>query len=142
FISALKAVAPVLVFVLVTASIANHKKGQQTQIGPVLILYLMGTFASGLVAVVASFLFPVSIHLKVGAETLSAPGGILEVMSNLLMSVVDNPVSALMNGNYIGILAWSVALGLALRHAHGATKNVIVDLSLALSYIVKLVIRC
>lgn len=142
FVQALKAVAPILVFVLVAASIANHQKGQQTQMGPILILYLLGTFAAALVAVAASFLFPLTIHLKTDGEALSAPGGILEVMSNLVMSVVDNPISALMNANYIGILAWSIALGLALRHAHGATKNVMADLSLALSYIVKVIIRC
>jgi serine/threonine transporter len=141
FVNALKAVAPILVFVLVAASIANHKKGQQTRMGTILFLYLIGTFAAALVAVTASFMFPLTIQLKTDAQSLSAPGGIIEVLSNLLMSVVDNPISALANANYIGILAWAVAMGIAMRHAHGATKNVIADLSLALSFIVKAVIR-
>lgn len=141
FVNALKAVAPILVFVLVAASIANHKKGQQTRMGAILFLYLIGTFAAALVAVTASFMFPLTIQLKTDAQSLSAPGGIIEVLSNLLMSVVDNPISALANANYIGILAWAVAMGIAMRHAHGATKNVIADLSLALSFIVKAIIR-
>src|SRR5690606_15458610 len=86
-------------------------------------------------------MFPLTIQLKLDAQTLSAPGGIIEVLSNLLMSVVDNPVNALLNANYIGILAWAIATGFALRHAHGATKNVMSDLSMALSFIVKAVIR-
>ena|SRR5690554_4170721 len=105
FVNALKAVAPILVFVLVAASIANHKKGQQTRMGAILFLYLIGTFAAALVAVTASFMFPLTIQLKTDAQSLSAPGGIIEVLSNLLMSVVDNPISALANANYIGILA-------------------------------------
>jgi len=141
FVSALKAVAPVLVFFLVAAAIANHKHGQQTSMGPILMLYLLGTFAAALVAVVASFLFPLTIQLKVVSPTLSAPGGIIEVLRTLLMNVVDNPVNALVNANYIGILAWAIATGIALRHAHGATKNVVQDLSMVLSFIVKVVIR-
>src|SRR5690606_10329241 len=133
FVSALKAVAPVLVFFLVAAAIANHKHGQQTSMGPILMLYLLGTFAAALVAVVASFLFPLTIQLKVVSPTLSAPGGIIEVLRTLLMNVVDNPVNALVNANYIGILAWAIATGIALRHAHGATKNVVQDLSMVLS---------
>src|SRR3546814_8642560 len=97
FVNALKAVAPILVFILVAASIANHKQGQQTKMGSILLLYLIGTFAAALVAVVASFMFPLTIQLKVEAQTLSAPGGIVEVLSNLLMSVVDNPINALAN---------------------------------------------
>src|SRR5690606_36890268 len=79
--------------------------------------------------------------LQVDAEALRAPGGIVEVMANLLMSVLDNPINALANANYIGILAWAIAIGVALRHAHGATKNVMADLSLSLSFIVKVIIR-
>ncbi len=141
FISALKSVAPILVFVLVAASIANHKKGQQTSIGPILGLYLLGTFAAALVAVVASFMFPLTLQLKAGNEAVSPPGSIVEVLQALLMSVVDNPINALANANYIGILAWAIAIGLALRHAHGATRNVIGDLSLSLSFIVRVIIR-
>lgn len=142
FITALKSVAPILVFVLVAASIANHKQGQQTRVGPILVLYLIGTFAAALVAVVASFMFPTTIQLQVTDASLNPPGGIIEVLTNLLMNVVDNPVNALLNANYIGILAWAIGLGIALRHGHGATKNVLSDLSAALSFIVRVVIRC
>ncbi|MGB6241575.1 MAG: serine/threonine transporter SstT [Castellaniella sp.] len=141
FVSALKAVAPLLVFVLVAASIANHKQGAQTRLGPILGLYLVGTFAAALVAVVASFLFPLTIQLQQGDATLSPPSGVIEVLRNLLFSVVDNPVHALLEANYIGILAWAVGLGIALRHAHGTTKNIMADLSLGLSFIVRVVIR-
>ncbi len=141
FVAALKSVAPFLVFVLVTASIANHQKGAKTQLGPILILYLVGTFAAALVAVLASFIFPLTIQLQLGNEVVNPPSGVLEVLRNLLLSVVDNPVRALLEANYIGILAWAVGLGLALRQAHGVTKNVVSDLSLGLSFIVRVVIR-
>jgi len=141
FVTALKSIAPLLVFVLVAASIANHQKGAQTRLGPVLVLYLAGTFAAALVAVVASFLFPLTIQLQLDEAALNPPSGVLEVLRNLLLSVVDNPVHALLEANYIGILAWAVGLGLALRQAHGATKNVMADLSLGLSFIVRIVIR-
>ena len=141
FVSALKAVAPILVFVLVAASIANHKHGQETSIGPILILYLVGTFAAALVAVLASFMFPLTLQLKETAEALSPPENIGEVLKTLLLNVVDNPVNALITGNYIGILAWAIAIGVGLRHAHGATKNVLADASASVSFIVRLVIR-
>ena len=141
FISALKAVAPVLVFVLVAASIANHKVGERTSIRPILVLYLIGTFSAALVAVVASFLFPTSIALVANTEQLAPPGGIVEVLKNLLMNVVDNPFKALINGNYIGILAWAVGLGIALRRAAESTKRVVSDLSYSVEFLVKLVIR-
>lgn len=141
FVNALKAVAPILVFVLVAASIANHKQGQQISLGPILVLYLVGTFAAALVAVLASFMFPLTIQLKDVAESLNPPDNIIEVLKTLLMSVVDNPVRALLNANYIGILAWAIGLGIALRHAHGVTKDVLADVSMGLSYIVRVVIR-
>ncbi|HWL30091.1 MAG TPA: serine/threonine transporter SstT [Burkholderiaceae bacterium] len=141
FVGALKSVAPVLVFVLVTASIANHRPGQQVRLGPILVLYLVGTFAAAVVAVLASFMFPLTIELTATEGALNPPGGIVEVLTSLLMSVVDNPVSAIMNANYIGILAWAIGLGIALRHAHGATRNVLTDLSAAVSFIVKIIIR-
>ena len=141
FVGALKAVAPVLVLVLVAASIANKKSAETTHIRPILMLYLVGTFAAALVAVVASFIWPSVIQLKDVSDALDPPDSVVEVLHTLVMSAVDNPVSALLNANYIGILVWAVALGLALRSAHGATKNVMADLSLAVSYIVQGVIR-
>ncbi|WP_322998038.1 serine/threonine transporter SstT [Castellaniella sp.] len=141
FVTALKSVAPLLVFVLVAASIANHRKGARVSLGPILRLYLIGTFAAALVAVVASFMFPLTIRLQMGDAALTPPSGVIEVLRNLLLSVVDNPVRALLEANYIGILAWAVGLGLALRHARESTKHVMADLSLGLSFIVRIVIR-
>jgi len=141
FVSALKAVAPVLVFVLVMASIANHRHGQETHIRPILWLYLLGTFAAAVVAVVASMLFPSNLVLSTGEATLSAPGGITEVMQNLLLSAVDNPVNALLNANFIGVLTWAIGLGVALRHAGETTRTVVEDLSNGVTLIVRVVIR-
>ena len=141
FISALKAVAPVLVFVLVAAAIANHKQGQPTHIRPVLMLYLLGTFAAALVAVLASFAFPTTLLLDAPAASGNPPGGILLVLKNLLLSAVSNPVKALLEANFIGILAWAVGLGIALRHAADGTRQVLNDLADAVSKIVHVVIR-
>lgn len=141
FVSALKAVAPILVFVLVMASIANHKPGQETHIRPILFLYLLGTFAAAAVAVVASTLFPSSMVLVTQDVAVSAPGGISEVLQNLLLSVVDNPISALMNANFIGILAWAIGMGIAIRHAGETTRTVLGDLSNGVTLIVRMVIR-
>ncbi|CAM3673997.1 Serine/threonine transporter SstT [Pseudomonas reidholzensis] len=141
FVSALKAVAPVLVFVLVMASIANHRQGQQTHIRPILWLYILGTFAAAVVAVVASMLFPSHLVLNASDAALSAPGGITEVLQNLLLSAVDNPVAALINANFIGVLTWSIGLGIALRHASEGTRTMVEDLSNAVTQIVRVVIR-
>jgi serine/threonine transporter len=141
FVSALKAVAPVLVFILVTASIANHQRDQQTHIRPILLLYLFGTFSAALIAVTASFVFPSSLTLVSNSADLTPPGGISEVLQTLLLNVVDNPVNALLRGNFIGILAWAVGLGLAFRHASPSSKLMLADLSAGVTAIVKLVIR-
>ncbi len=141
FVSALKAVAPILVFVLVMASIASHKKGQKTHIRPILLLYLLGTFAAAMVAVTASFLFPTTLLLVADNLAIAAPGTITEVLKTLLLSVVDNPVNALVKGNFIGILAWAVGLGIAFRHGTNTTRAVLGDFSDAVSHIVKVVIR-
>ncbi len=141
FVGALKAVAPLLVLVLVMASIANHKQGQKTNIRPILFLYLLGTFAAALTAVVISFIFPSTLALAVGTTDINPPGGIVEVLKGLLMSVVANPFHALINANYIGILAWAVGLGLALRHASDNTKSLITDMSHAVTMVVRAVIR-
>jgi serine/threonine transporter len=141
FVSALKAVAPILVFVLVMASIANHKHGQETHIRPILFLYLLGTFAAAVVAVIASTLFPSSLVLATHDLTVSAPGGIGEVLQSLLLSVVDNPISALMNANFIGVLAWAIGMGIAIRHASDTTRTVLGDLSNGITLIVRMVIR-
>ena len=141
FVGALKAVAPVLVLTLVMASIANHQHGQKTNIRPILWLYLFGTFSAALTAVAAGFLFPSTLQLTTGAEGITPPSGIVAVMHGLLTSIVSNPVAALIDANYIGILVWAVGLGFAFRHAADTTKQMVNDLSDAVTFIVKLVIR-
>lgn len=141
FVGALKAVAPILVFILVAASIANQKKNQHTYMRPIVVLYLFGTFTAALTAVVLSFIFPTTLTLVAGAEGATPPQGIAEVLNTLLFKLVDNPVNALMSANYIGILAWAVGLGLALRHASATTKAVFEDLSHGVSQIVRFIIR-
>ncbi|HCM9120400.1 serine/threonine transporter SstT [Enterobacter asburiae] len=141
FVGALKAVAPILVLTLVMASIANHQQGQKTNIRPILWMYLLGTFSAALTAVVVSFIFPSTLQLTTGATDITPPAGIVEVMHSLLMSIVANPIHALINANYIGILVWAVGLGFALRHSNDTTKNLVNDLSHAVTFIVTVVIR-
>ncbi|WP_409254270.1 serine/threonine transporter SstT [Bacillus sp. SCS-153A] len=141
FVGALKAIAPVLVLFLVMAAIVQHKRGSQTNMKSIILLYLLGTFLAGVVAVIVSFMFPVSLTLAEGAEELTAPGGVAEVLQALLLNVVDNPFNAIANANYIGILAWAVLLGVALRGAADSTKGVIANLSEAVTKIVEWIIK-
>jgi serine/threonine transporter len=141
FVGALKAIAPILVLFLVMSAISQHKSGQQTNMKSVITLYLVGTFLAGLIAVIVSFIFPVSLTLTQGAEDLAAPGGVVEVLKTLLLNVVDNPVKAIYNANYIGILAWAIVLGLALRNAPDSTKTMITNFSDAVSKMVTWVIK-
>lgn len=141
FVSALKAVAPVLVFFLVMAAIVQHKKGQQTNMKSIVFLYLLGTFLAGAVAVVFSFLFPVSIALTESTEKLAAPGNAVEVIRTLVLNMVDNPVNALVQGNYIGILTWAIVLGLALKNASDSTKTFISNFSDAIAKMVGWIIK-
>lgn len=141
FVGALKAIAPVLVLFLVMSAIAQHKSGHKTNMKSIIFLYLLGTFLAGLVAVIVSFIFPVSLTLATGSEELAAPGGVVEVLKTLLLNVVDNPVKAIYNANYIGILAWAVLLGLALKNAPDTTKTMISNFSDAVSKLVTWVIK-
>ncbi|WP_394392351.1 serine/threonine transporter SstT [Shewanella woodyi] len=141
FVGALKAIAPILVFILVAASIANQKKNAKTNMRPIVILYLFGTFAAAVTAVLMSFAFPTTLALTLDAAQASPPEGIGEVIHTLLFKLVDNPVNALMTGNYIGILAWGVGLGLALHHATDSTKQVFADVSHGVSQMVRFIIR-
>lgn len=141
FISALKAVAPLLVFVLVMAAIANQDIETKAHIKPVLVLYLLGTFGAALVAVTASFAFPTTIFLTGSQAQASTPGGLLDVLNNLLLSIVDNPVHALSNGNYMAILAWAAGLGVAMRHASDSSREFMADLSRGVEFVVRVVIR-
>jgi len=142
FVRALKAVAPLLVLVLVISSIANHQQGQKTNIRPIIMLYLLSTFFAAVVAVIFSHLFPQTLSMNVGATQITPPSGITEVLHGLLMSMVSNPIEALMNANYIGILVWALGLGLAFRHASPSSKAFLNDASNAATWVVRCVIRC
>ena len=141
FVGALKAVAPILVLFLVMNALSRHKKGQKTNMKSIIGLYAVGTTLAGLVGVVASFIFPVSLTLTTTAEDVAPPGGILEVLQTLLFNIVTNPVDALINANYIGILTWAIVLGIALRHATESTKDMIANFSDAISKVVTWVIN-
>ena len=141
FVGALKAVAPILVFFLVMSAIAQHKSGQKTNMKSILALYGLSTFLAGFVGVVASFLFPTTLSLAEGAQDVNPPEGIVEVLKTLLMNVVDNPVNALLTANYLGILAWAILLGIALKAASQSTKDLITNFSEAISKLVSWVIN-
>lgn len=141
FVGALKGVAPVLVFFLVMSAISKHKSGQKTNMKAIIGLYLLGTFAAGCVAVIASYIFPLGLVLSEGAEDVAPPSGIAEVLENLVFSIVTNPVDALLNANYIGILTWAILFGIALRSASETTKNVLENIAEAVSQVVRWVIR-
>lgn len=140
FVSALKAVAPVLVFFLVISAIAGQKSDKKTNMKSILILYGVGTVLAGFVAVVASFMFPTYLTLNNAAQDVAPPSGIGEVFETLLFNIVSNPVTALMEGNYIGILAWAIVLGIALKKASETTKESLANISDAVSTVVQWVI--
>lgn len=123
FVGALRAVAPLLVLFLVMGALSHQREGKKSNMKRVIFLYLLGTFLAGCVAVAASFLFPVTITLTETSAEAAAPSGIGEVLNSLLMSIVSNPVDALANANYLGILAWAVLLGITLRKASEGTKK-------------------
>ena len=140
FVGALKAIAPVLVFVLVISSLASAGEGIGGRFKTVIFLYMLSTFLAAVVAVVGSYIFKVTIPLNVSVEQ-AAPTGLGEVFKTLLGNMVMNPITAIINGNYIGILTWSVVLGLALRAAGATTKNVLNDISAGVSKTVAWVIQ-
>ncbi|MCF7520938.1 serine/threonine transporter SstT [Neisseria sp. ZJ106] len=143
FVGALKAVAPILVFVLVMSAVAQHRKGSEAHIKPIILLYLIGTFSAAFIAVIASMAFPTHIVLASAGDVSTAPpSGIVSVLKTLLLNLVANPISAIANANYIGILAWALVLGAALRH-HGSdtTRQVAADLADTVSTVVKWVIK-
>ena len=141
FVGALKAIAPVLVFVLVLSSVANAKGGVGKRFRTVVLLYMLSTCLAAFTAVIGSFLFPVTIRLTDAVDN-TAPGGIGEVLGNLLTNMVQNPVTAIANGNYIGILTWAIIFGLAMKQlASDNTKKIAVDLSEVVSQAVRWIIN-
>jgi len=141
FVQALKAVAPVLVLVLVASAIANRKASHSAQMRPIVLMYLIGTTAAALLAVVMSTLFPTTLVLQLTDVSASPPQGITEVLGGLLQKLVDNPVNAILTGNFIGILVWGVLLGIFLHHAADSTRRLLADTADAVTHIVRIVIR-
>ena len=141
FVSALKAIAPLLVFFLVISSLCNAGKSHGGVIKTVIILYMFSTVLAAVIAVFASMAFPVKMTLANAATDTSAPQGIVEVLNNLLLNVVANPVSSLVNANYVGILMWAVLLGLAFRAADKMTKKVLADVADGISMVVTWIIN-
>jgi len=141
FVGGLKAIAPILVFALVANALSQHQKGQNTNMKTVIFLYLLGTFAAALVAVLASFLLPVQITLTSANTEVAAPDGIGQVLSNLLLKLVDNPLNAIVEANYIGILSWAVVFGLAMREASKHSKELLKTMADVTSKIVEWIIN-
>lgn len=140
FVKALRAVAPILIFFLVMAALANRKIGTKSNMKEIIVLYLLGTFLAAFVAVIAGFAFPTEVVLAAKEDSSSAPQAVSQVLLTLILNVVDNPLNAIFKANFIGVLAWSIGLGLALRHASDATKNVLSDFAEGVSKIVHVII--
>lgn len=140
FVKSLRAIAPILVFSLVLSAIANKEVGSDSRLKPVLVLYLLGTFSAALTAVVLSYLFPTTLELVTQPDGLAPPEGVGQVLKTVIFNLVDNPLGAITNGNFIGILAWSIGLGIAFRHGSPSSKAFLNDLSNAVSFVVKVVI--
>ena len=141
FVGALKAIAPLLVFVLVISSLCHSGKSHGGVIKTVIILYMFSTILASVIAVFTSKLFPVTLTLTEGIEEMSSPGSIGDVFNSLLMNIVENPITSLTKANYVGILAWAVVIGIACRHAKESTKDMLVDISNGLSKVVTWIIN-
>ncbi|WP_303979306.1 serine/threonine transporter SstT [Streptococcus danieliae] len=141
FVGALRAVAPLLVFTLVTNALSKQKEGKKSNMKTIVVLYLFGTFAAALVAVIASFMFPTTLTLANAATDIAPPSGLAEVARNLLLNIVENPVSAIANGNYIGILAWASLFGMAMRKASQQSKDLLETVADVTSTVVAWVIN-
>ena len=142
FVGALKAIAPLLVFTLVVSAVAQHRKGMNSNIRPVIVLYVVGMAVAALLAVAVSFAFPSFVPLNgVDVADKPIPNGFGEVLQNLLLKIVTNPIQALADANYIGILAWALVLGLALRAADEPTRNFLRNISDAVNKVMYWIIR-
>ena len=144
FIKALKSVAPILVFALVISSIANFHTSQSAKnFKPIMVMYTVGMLLSAFSAVIADKLFPATLHLQLASEhTAQAPAGIGIILKNLVLSFVSNPVVALGEANFIGVLAWATVLGIAFRHSSDTTKTFLNDTAAAINRIIQMVIAC
>ena len=142
FVGGLKAIAPLLVFALVANALSQTREGQQSNMKTVIVLYLFGTFAAALTAVISHYIFPISLKLGAAAATkATVPQGVGEVFKDLLLKMVDNPVNALAQANYIGVLVWAVVFGFAMRTASNHTKDLLNTLAEVTSQIVRWIIN-
>ena len=142
FVGGLKAIAPLLVFALVANALSQTREGQQSNMKTVIVLYLFGTFAAAVTAVISHYIFPISLKLGAAAATkATAPQGVGEVFKDLLLKMVDNPVNALAQANYIGVLVWAVVFGFAMRAASNHTKDLLNTLAEVTSQIVRWIIN-
>ena len=142
FVGGLKAIAPLLVFALVANALSQTREGQQSNMKTVIVLYLFGTFAAALTAVISHYIFPISLKLGAAAATkATAPQGVGDVFKDLLLKMVDNPVNALAQANYIGVLVWAVVFGFAMRAASNHTKDLLNTLAEVTSQIVRWIIN-
>lgn len=141
FVSALKAVAPILVLILVTSAIANQRVDSSAELKPIIALYFIGTLSAALVAVALSFAFPTELSLNLASANATPPQNLTEVLTSLAFKIVENPISAVVNGNFIALLAWGIGLGFSLKYANQSSKLMVHDLSEAISHIVRIVIR-
>ncbi|QGM80741.1 serine/threonine transporter SstT [Otariodibacter oris] len=140
FVKSLRAIAPILVFTLVLSAIANKQVGSNGRLKPIIVLYLIGTFLAALTAVVLSYAFPTTLELVASPGGLAPPEGVGQVLKAVIFNLVDNPLGAITDGNFIGILAWSIGLGIALRHGADSTKVLLSDMADAVSFVVRVVI--
>ncbi|MCP4180655.1 MAG: serine/threonine transporter SstT [bacterium] len=141
FVGLLKSIAPVLVFFLVMAAISQHKSGEKTNMPSIVILYILGTFCAALVAVVISFLIPLTLQLGASVNEVAPPSGVIEVLKSIILKIADNPVNALVDANYVGVLFWSILLGLAFKHTSETTRKTLGHFSDAVTCVVKWVIN-
>ena len=141
FVQSLKAVAPVLVLFLVISALANQTNYKDSKIQPIVMLYIFGTFSAAFLAVLMSKLFPINLYLNTIDSVIEAPKGINEVLRNLLYKIVDNPINAIMNSNFIGILVWGILVGIGVRNASQTTKQTFNDITKIITDIVRMVIK-
>lgn len=141
FIGALKGIAPLLVFVLIIASLAGQKVGAKTYVGPVLLVYLLATFLAALAAVIISYAFPIEIVLDVSEEISTAPSQLGDILGNVLTSIVQNPIKGMMEGNYLAVLFWASLIGVGLRQSSDNTKEFLENISTGITRVVQIIIN-
>ncbi|WP_296783021.1 serine/threonine transporter SstT [uncultured Methanobrevibacter sp.] len=141
FVEALKSIAPLLVFILVASAISQAKTGVGSKFKIIIAIFLLMNFIAAVVATVACFIFPISIHLS-AASTAASPGGLADILGGMVLKIFSNPIKSLSEGEYLGILFWSIIIGIALRMvASDTTKDLLSDIAEVFSKIVYFIIQ-